>query len=175
MHKIEKTNATGKHDYQVIGSTAASCTEYGSKTYGCKCDDACEAGYTVQVPKSGHKWEEVAEKYVAPTCCESGKKVLKCAECGEEKSIVISATGKHTWAQTEIVNATCATAGYVKYECQAEGCVAVKKQVIPANGMHVKAEDDEGEIVAEATADLEGTICYDCEVCKKNNVVSEKI
>jgi hypothetical protein len=171
--KSESIEATGEHKYEISESVDASCTEYGSVTYSCVCDDECTESYTIQLPKLAHEWTEDVANNVAPTCCTAGKRVFTC-ECGAVREMTVGATGEHTWEYVETLLPNCSTTGYVMYRCTAEGCEAIKRNLLPATGLHAKAEDAEPIIILVATANAtEGTPIYKCECCGKE-IIAEK-
>ena len=58
---------------------------------------------TVAEPKHTHDYnEEVKNSYVLETCGKDGSKVMACS-CGDKETVVIKATGKHTWGDWDIV------------------------------------------------------------------------
>ena len=159
------------HVHKESGRTESSCTEYGSVTYECE-NEGCEDSYTVQQPKVPHTWDNGTE-LKAPSCHEKGTVEFKCEKCELTKQVTVAATADHTWAEKEKLEAGCGTAGYVLYECENEGCVATKKHVIPATGLHVKDEEKD-LVLAEPKEDKEGTTVYDCDDCGAQEAVAEK-
>lgn len=83
--------------------------------------------------KIKHDYEEVAEKAVAATCSEKGKKVEKCKVCGYEKESDVP-KANHTYVEdtTKAVAATCATDGKKVEVCSV--CSDKKETPIAATG-----------------------------------------
>ena len=95
-----------EHSFEETGSTPATCTEAGKKTFECECGETKEE----DLPATGHHYEggtckdcgveepkehehSFEETSSTPaTCTEAGKKTFKC-KCGETKTEEILAAG----------------------------------------------------------------------------------
>lgn len=75
-----------KHEYKLVESKEASCTENGYKKYHC---DLCGGDKTETVKKLGHSMEDV--RRVEPTDDKDGEYVQRCSRCGYENTQVIPA------------------------------------------------------------------------------------
>ena len=150
-----------EHDYEVIDSVDATCTEEGSTTYKCsKCGDE----YTETEEALGHI--EVIDEAVEPTCTETGLTAgVHCSRCEEilTEQEVVKAYG-HDEVVVKEVPATCVSDGFTQYtKCHRCGETLEAGEVIPAKGH----KWDDGEIVKEATEEESGIKIYTCDVCKE--------
>lgn len=88
-----------RHEYKLVDSKEASCTENGYKKYHC---DLCGNDKTETVKKLGHSMEDI--RRVEPTDDKDGEYVQRCTRCGYESTQVVPAqngraemkTGKET-------------------------------------------------------------------------------
>lgn len=133
----EKIPATG-HNYQLVDSIAATCTESGYNLYKCfntaedtdpdsTHGDICGAEYKeYTTPALGHDFAEDVTQYVAPTCNTEGKRVYVCKRtgCTETYTVVIPKTDNHTYTLVSTTPATCTAEGTATYRCQDPGCDA---------------------------------------------------
>lgn len=69
-----------KHEYRVVESKEASCTESGYEKSHC---DLCGSDKTKAIKKLGHSMEDV--RRVEPTDDKDGEYVQRCTRCGYEK------------------------------------------------------------------------------------------
>lgn len=74
---------------------------------------------TVAAPKHTHDYnEEVKNSYKQEDCGNDGSKVMACS-CGDKETVIIKATGKHTWEEWEIITeATNTKKGEKKRICE---------------------------------------------------------
>lgn len=79
-----------KHEYRVVESKEASCTESGYEKSHC---DLCGSDKTKAIKKLGHSMEDV--RRVEPTDDKDGEYVQRCTRCGYE-SIEVLAVSKKT-------------------------------------------------------------------------------
>ncbi len=115
---------------------------------------------TVVVKKCSHK-KFVTIKNVKPTCTKSGKKQVKCKQCGYVKTTTIKATG-HKYDKGTIVKiATCKTTGTKVYICTI--CKHKKSVVIPKTTTH--KWNSEYTIDKQPTKTAEGSKSIHCSVC----------
>lgn len=143
-----------QHNWKVVSSKAATCTETGYKRYHCY--NGCNGDYTETIAKKPHvgtHWETV----IQPTCTTGGKKEFKCS-CGHSlNGETIPATG-HNWRVTESRDSTCTQEGYRKYHCY-NGCNGNYTETIakkPHVGTHWK-------VVREATCTTNGVREFQCD------------
>lgn len=85
-----------KHEYKLVESKEASCTENGYKKYHC---DLCGCDKTETVKKLGHSMEDV--RRVEPTHDRDGEYVQRCTRCGYEKIEVLPMLKKSAEQKTE--------------------------------------------------------------------------
>ncbi len=104
------TNGICNHNYKVISSVKATCTEDGNKVYQCT---YCGVNYKENIPKTEHSF--ILKDTVAPTCTEEGAENRVCRYCGTVKSTPISAKS-HVFEKTAVAP-TCMLGGYTKYVC----------------------------------------------------------
>lgn len=75
FYKVQRA-AVCEHDYQVVATKAATCTDKGFTSYQCsKCSDA----YTTYTEALGHEYEK---EVIAPTATEQGYDLYTCSRCG---------------------------------------------------------------------------------------------
>ncbi len=133
----EKIPATG-HNYKLVDSIAATCTESGYNLYKCvnTAEDndpdstngaVCGEEYReFTTPALGHDFAEDVTQYVAPGCNTEGKRVYVCkrTDCTETYTVVIPKTDNHTYTLISTTPATCTEEGTATYKCQDAGCDA---------------------------------------------------
>lgn len=145
------------HDYVSQVTADATCTTPGTITYTCtRCGDS----YTEEIPALGHT--EGESQYIAPTCTESGKYVVRCSVCGEiikqdDLKEMDPALG-HEYTSTVTKDATCTEPGEVTYTCVR--CGDSYTEEIPAMG-HTAGDS---EYVAP-TCTESGKYITRCAVC----------
>lgn len=137
---------TANHNWTLIDSKAATCTEDGYKTY--KCND-CGAEKTETVEATGHSWGKWVDDENGTTHSR------ECANCDATQ------TANHNWDDGVVTTpATCGKDGVKTYTC--EDCGATKTETIPATGEHVW---DDGVVTTPATCDKDGVKTYTCTAC----------
>lgn len=85
-----------KHEYRVVESKEASCTESGYEKSHC---DLCGSDKTKAIKKLGHSMEDV--RRVEPTDDKDGEYVQRCRRCGYEKTEILPMPKKSTEQKTE--------------------------------------------------------------------------
>ena len=85
-----------KHEYRVVESKEASCTESGYEKSHC---DLCGSDKTKAIKKLGHSMEDV--RRVEPTDDKDGEYVQRCTRCGYEKTEILPMSKKSTEQKTE--------------------------------------------------------------------------
>ena len=149
--KTEVIAKTGHNwgDWEV--TTESTNTTEGVLTR--ECANGCKE--EVKFPAGGHNLVEDTDKYVAPTCTQTGTKAYKCSaheNCGISLEVTLDKI-QHTFTTTK-KDATCTEEGEVVTKCD---CGETYKTVIPATGHTL----DEGTVTA-ATCENEGKIVYSC-------------
>ena len=98
-----------------------------------------------KIDNAKHEFEEAADKAVAPTCEEDGKKVEVCKICGFEKETKVNKLG-HKWDNGEVTKeATCSVPGEKTFKCTNPGCNATKVEPITAEHDLQPVAHDQGE------------------------------
>ncbi len=128
----------------------------------------CAKGCTekVEIPEGGHNLVEDTDKYVAPTCTQTGTKVYKCSvheNCGITVTVTLDKI-QHKLT-TEKEDATCTKEGFVKTYCTAEGCDY--KIVDVTTGKLAHEFQQVGEAV-EPTCTSSGYTEYKCKNCTES-------
>lgn len=85
-----------RHEYKLVESEDASCTENGYKKYHC---DLCGSDKTETVKKLGHSMEDV--RRIEPADDKDGEYVQRCTRCGYEKTEVLPMLKKSAKQETE--------------------------------------------------------------------------
>lgn len=133
----EKIPATG-HNYQLVTTVAATCTESAYNLYVCyntaedndpdsANGEVCGDDYKeFTAPALGHDFAEDVTQYVAPGCNTEGKRVYVCkrTDCTETYTVIIPKTDNHTYTLDGTTPATCTKEGTATYKCQDDGCDA---------------------------------------------------
>ena len=177
----EVLDATGEHtiireaEYMVTVSEA-TCTENEKIAY--KCSVCGEVSEPEEVPESalGHKYVEKTEdpEYKKVTCEEDGLIVKVCATCGDRKTEVDPATGKHQWNNGVDKPATCTTPGGATYTCLKCGAEHFEEYTgtaaEPAKG-HTPKVMPKVDATCSTTGLTEGS---ECAVCHEILVPQEK-
>lgn len=107
--KVDGGELTEQHTEHTFSSTptsekAASCTEFGEKTYKCT---GCEAVKTESIAKTAHAPKDEPTKVVEATCSTDGYKSFDCKNCTATGVTVttLNKTGNHTpsknWSYNE--------------------------------------------------------------------------
>ena len=98
--KVDGGELTEQHTEHTFSSTptsekAASCTEFGEKTYKC---NGCEAVKTESIAKTAHAPKDEPTKVVEATCSTDGYKSFDCKNCTATgvKVTTLNKTGSHT-------------------------------------------------------------------------------
>ncbi len=144
---------------------AKTCTTVGYTLLTCsRCGKTETTNYDWAI---GHQMEEATALAVAPSCETKGKVVYKCANCDFKFENSTPALG-HKWIQSnQTVFSTCTKAGTAIYTCEAEGCTATYKNILP-----IKAHNYESMITV-ATCTEGGYTTYDCKDCDASYVGNE--
>lgn len=80
----EKHYTETKHQYELVGKIAATCTEGGLEKYRCS---ICGATREKAVPALGHNFTWASNMHIAPTCTAKGYTVQTCSRCGETQQV----------------------------------------------------------------------------------------
>ena len=143
---------------------AATCKTTGVGKYACK-DCKTDLGYNV-IP-AAHQFVLVVT--TAATCGKDGVGENVCMASGcnvVEKNVVIPATGKHTFVNDYVLDATCTNPAYAGTICS--GCGAIKDAVAVGEpeGHSFK------ETSLEATCDRPAGVLRVCTVCDAEEFVA---
>ena len=106
----------------------------------------------------GHSCEysELVSETPAPSCTDTGLKVVKCPICGHTKEEIVPAVGQHTWNEGVITTEPTETTNGVKtYTCTA--CGATKTEAVQPMGHNW----DEGTVIPPTCID-DGCTVYKC-------------
>ena len=146
---------------------APSCTEQGYTVYTCAaCGESWVSNYTNPV---GHKMPKDWTTDVKATCQNEGQRSKTCenGDCGYTIIEKVQATG-HNMVAGNVVDPTCAEAGYTVYEC-ANGCgYTFKGDYVAATGNH---DYSNNSVEQKPTCTEQGSIVSVCKVCGYNDVV----
>lgn len=113
------------HKYKTI-KIAPTCTEQGYTLYRCDC------GYEYKNNFVQPKHDYVLVEYIEPTCETDGRERYKCANCGEEKVVVLKATGHKFGQWIEQEKPTCEKDGFALRQCKR--CGKTERKTIDATG-----------------------------------------
>ena len=151
----------------------ATCTVDGSYDSVVYCSDCNEelSRESVTIPKLGHDFSvdpdvTDVDHYVAPTCTNTGIKIMKCSRCNtfdEENMIEIPSLG-HNYAAGTPVPATCTEDGYTIYTCSNCGDEDIR-DIVNALGHNMVAGT-----VHEPTCTEEGYTEYACSRCNATDI-----
>ena len=147
----------GKHDYEQVNVSKATCTEDGSYILECR---QCGKNVTQITEKAtGHNWQNVGSQSIAPTCTESGMTTYVCEDCSQIRTQSVDALG-HDWKDEGVIKAaTCQAEGTASSRCRR--CGTVETRSIP------KAAHSYGAwfIAVEASDHSAGERARQCAVC----------
>lgn len=124
------------HNYTLIITKVATCTDNGIKTYKCSCGES----YTESIEKTGHPHKQVINAREAGCTEEGYTGDTYCSDCGQKISggDVIPKKG-HTWDSGVITKAATSTEEGVKtYTCTIcgeERTETIQQLEIPENGI----------------------------------------
>lgn len=125
------------HKYKTI-KIAPTCTEQGYTLYRCDC------GYEYKNNFVQPKHDYVLVEYIEPTCETDGRERYKCANCGEEKVVVLQAAGHKFGQWIEQEKPTCEKDGFALRQCKR--CGKTERKTIDATGHNFsewRQDDDE--------------------------------
>ncbi len=98
---------------------APTCTDAGYTLSFCiRCGHSEKK---IGAPAIGHSYVADEKNSTAATCTTAGKTKYVCSTCKHAYTVVVPAM-RHSWKESERVEATCMQAGRVVYTCQNEGC-----------------------------------------------------
>ncbi len=165
---------------ELTGSKDATCGVAGYKDYRVTCS-VCHnevRTYREDIAATGLHTEATRQDNVVEADCTHGGSydhVVYCTECLKVISTTPMTTQAkgHTWdSGTKDPDATCTTAGTMKYQCTVDGCDGTKEETIPAKG-HTPGTPVVTRV--EATYENPGSITTttSCTVCQA--VISEQV
>jgi len=146
-----------EHDYKIVESVSATCTQKGVTTYGCS---NCDSTYSVEQEANGHDFEKT--RTVEATCTQKGAVYKICKDCNHEEQTTTLELKEHEFianSNKESVEATCTKDGRNYYICSACG---YEKEEIVTKG---HAWND-GKITIAPTCVSSGTKTYSCGNCQ---------
>ncbi len=151
--------ATGNHNYVIVETQAATCTEQGYSKNRCT---TCGDEFIAPALPVGHT--ESIDKGFAATCTAAGlTDGSHCGRCGDvlKEQVVIPAIS-HTPVTVKGFEATCTNTGLTDgTSCSVCGTVIVAQNVIPALG-HTKVEIPAVEATCTKNGLTAGTSCSVC-------------
>ncbi len=161
----EQAHQTGDKTEIAITPNASVCEI--TLTITCNWNSNCNIW---EVEAFGHvcSYTELVEETPAPTCMDTGLKILGCSECDSTKKEIIPAIGSHTWDEGVITtDPTEATEGVKTYTCTV--CKSTKTERVQPIGHNW----DEGTVVAPSCTEGGYTI-YKCtdEGCDKSYTIA---
>lgn len=121
-----------------------------------------------------HNYIEDTDKYVAPRCTLSGKKVFVCTICNKEKEEAVAPIG-HDFSildATRYNEPTCCSEGSAVYKCSHGGCTEEEKRIIEKSEIHKWGT---GVLVSPATCTSSGKQEFTCTVDGCNAKKTETI
>lgn len=140
------------HKYKTI-KIAPTCTEQGYTLYRCDC------GYEYKNNFVQPKHDYVLVEYIEPTCETDGRERYKCANCGEEKVVVLQAAGHKFGQWIEQEKPTCEKDGFALRQCKR--CGKTERKIIDATGHNFSEWRQEGDFFVR-----------DCDSCGKTEKLS---
>lgn len=143
--------ATGVHDYVLISTIDATCTQTGTKTYECS---MCGASKTETIPLKQH---DITTTTVDPTCLETGYTIQECKNCDYENVYGELPALGHKYSIVSRTEATCDEDGEIVYEC--DRCGHTYSDTLEKFG------HDYTETIYPATCLQGGYTLYDCKDC----------
>lgn len=151
------------HEFELVSTKDATCSETGLKTYRCKThtgDNDCGLSYTNVIPMKAHTY---ATRVKTPAnCVNAGVGEYYCTVCNEVfGEYDIAALGHNFTEEKENVASTCNTVGYTVYKCSR--CDETETTYSSTLGAH-----SWGELKVVQTADEThpGIKVKQCSVCK---------
>lgn len=124
------------HKYKTV-QIEPTCTEQGYSLHRCDC------GYEYKNNFVQPKHDYVLVEYIEPTCETDGRERYKCANCGEEKAVVLQAAGHKFGQWIEQEKPTCEKDGFALRQCKR--CGKTERKTIDATGHNFsewRQEDD---------------------------------
>ena len=114
----------------------------------------------------------ITVKYIKPSCTKTGKKQIKCKQCGCVKTSILKATGHKYDKGVVIKKPTCTATGTKVYTCTI--CKSKKSERISALGHDYTKEYVVDEM---PTCTVDGSMSYHCNRCgnKKNSTPIEAV
>ncbi len=141
--------------------TPSTCNDKGSVEYVCTRTD-CSGSYVTELELNPNA-HQYSTTVVHSDCTNGGKVITECAACSSYEEEALPALG-HKWDDGEIKNgdeATCTKEGTKTYNCEADGCDAVKTEPVEMIG---HSWSDWG-VSKKATNSENGVISRECSEC----------
>lgn len=159
--KVSGENTLHTHAYASKVAVEATCTETGTRIYTCSCGDS----YTKEIPKIDHNY--VTVETVPPTESTAGYSVLRCSNCGDEKTVDGDPATGHTHTVVTISGyaATCTETGLTDgVKCSACGEILTAQETISALGHNYIS------VVTPPTETEQGYTTHTCSRCDHSYV-----
>ena len=165
-------NVIKDHDYSVVTTVDATCTQAGKKTTSCAlCGEIEKVEIINPVPHTYNNEGAVVE--TKATCTSGAHKTYNCDKCDYSYIEVIdnSQALGHDWDEGTKTEATCTSGAYITYTCQREGCKETKV-VVPENSAALGHDFSGTESnVVDATCTKDGSKTVKCIRCDKTTGV----
>lgn len=149
-------SASHVHDYKLVGSTPATCSEEGLNSYKCDCGDT----KTEKIPKLPHVYS--SESTIEPTCTTNGAKIKICTVCDNMNIDPIEKLG-HSFSEEWTIDkeATCLEEGSKSHHCTRDGCDEKDDVTVIPKLEHTYTS----EVTKQPTCAAEGIMTFTCSVC----------
>lgn len=132
------------HKYKTV-QIEPTCTEQGYSLHRCDC------GYEYKNNFVQPKHDYVLVEYIEPTCETDGRERYKCANCGEEKAVVLQAAGHKFGQWIEQEKPTCEKGGFALRQCKR--CGKTERKTIDATGHNFSEwRQEDGDYVRYCSA-----------------------
>lgn len=146
-----------QHDYKIVDSVSATCTEKGITNYRC---ENCGSTYSTEQEASGHSYDKT--RTVEATCTQRGAVYKICQNCNHEEQTATLALKEHNYIENpekEAIEATCTEAGCKYFICS--NCGYEKEEITTKEHTW-----NDGEITTEPTCVSSGIKTYTCGNCQ---------
>lgn len=152
-------NQNGKHDFEQVKVSLATCTEDGYYLLECR---QCGLNHREITGKAfGHRWGEAEDVFPAG-CTEDGYASYTCEECGQPRTVTAPALG-HSWTDVGASRAaTCEQDGEMRTRCSRCGMTGTR--ALPRKNHAYGA----WRVVQEATDHSSGKRVRSCSQCGKS-------
>lgn len=147
------------HEWELLFSTAATCSAVGYNEYECVCGETL----TEELPMNEHTWSQYSEELEAATCTTGSLLRYTCEVCGTKKTVRQNDSLGHISVGT-LATATCTEAGHTAGTyCSRCNTVLSGIEEMPALGHSLT--EQVGTLAATCTKD--GYLELKCSRCGK--------